>query len=445
MSIAAESVLAGIIIGGAEAYWRVADVVRPEDFGDPTHAALFAIMGDMAQGPGELDVVTIGDEAERCDVCHASYVTELSSGVAGFSAIRHHAELVKAEAVSRRFKAICREGVVTGDVAETQAAITDLLQSKPAGVVPLKAAMTRMWKGVMDRYHSGDELAGLRTGFPEIDEKTGGLQPGRVYGIGARAKMGKTILAMNICANVACPPLDNEGHPKWPARHVAVWSLEMSEDELSQRMASAQAGVRSVLLQRPALMDHEPEATARLSAGIGRLNGSLMQVSDRMDVSIEDIEAQARQLHARGELDLLCIDHIGLLRLPKKDRHDLAVGHVTRRAKGIAKDLNIPVILVFQLNRGSESGAAVRPPRPSDARDSGNIEQDLDAMFLLHRPSYYDKAAKPGLRLDLALQRNGPTGLMELRDELDCCRFVSTGREWVDGKGASTGGRDDDL
>lgn len=445
MSIAAESVLAGIIIGGSEAYWRVADVVGPEDFANPVHSALFGIMRDLDSGAGELDVVTIGAEAERLEVCDAGFVMELASGVAGFATIRHHAEIVKEEATTRRFRAICRDGVVTGDMAETQAAITDLLQAKPAGVVPLKSAMTRMWEGVMARYHSGDEMSGLRTGFPEIDEKTGGLQRGRVYGIGARAKMGKTILAMNICANVACPPLDNEGKPKWPAKHVAVWSLEMSEDELAQRMASAQAGVRSVLLQRPAIMDHEPESTARLGAGIARLNGALLQVSDRMDVSIEDIEAQARQLHARGELDLLCIDHIGLLRLPKKDRHDLAVGHVTRRAKGIAKDLNIPVILVFQLNRGSENGAAVRPPRPSDARDSGNIEQDLDVMFLLHRPSYYDKAAKPGLRLDLALQRNGPTGLMELRDELDCCRFVSTGREWVDSKGASSGGRDDDL
>jgi replicative DNA helicase len=115
-------------------------------------------------------------------------------------------------------------------------------------------------------------------------------------------------------------------------------------------------------------------------------------------------------MHACGQLDLLCIDYLGLLRMPKMDRHDLAIAHVTRRVKIIAKELRIPVLLVFQLNRGSEHGQAVRPPRPSDARDSGAIEQDLDAMLLLHRPSYYDKRAKPGLRLDLALQRNGRPG-----------------------------------
>lgn len=444
MSIAAESVLAGIIIGGREAYWRVADVVSAEDFSAPFHANLFALIKEMAEGNGELDVITIGEEAERRGFAASYDVSALTSGIASFANIRGHAELIREEATSRRFRAICADGARTGDMASTQAAISDLLQSKPASVVPLKTAMQRMWTGVMARYEAGDDITGLRTGFPEIDEKTGGLQPARVYGIGARAKMGKTVLAMNICANVACPPLGRDGEYLWTPRNVAVWSLEMSEDELAQRMASAEAGVSSSILQRPKLMDKEPEATARLGAAIARLNHAPLVVSDRMDVSIEDIEAQARQLKSEGKLDLLCIDHLGLVRLPDKGRHDLAVAHITRRAKNIAKDLHIPVLLVFQLNRGSETGVQVRPPRPSDARDSGSIEQDLDVMLLLHRPSYYDQNAKRGLRLDLALNRSGPTGVMELRDELDYCRFVSTGRPWVDGKGA-TGGIDNDL
>jgi Replicative DNA helicase len=104
------------------------------------------------------------------------------------------------------------------------------------------------------------------------------------------------------------------------------------------------------------------------------------------------------------------VDYLGLLKLPKMERHDLAVAHATRRFKVIAKELRIPILLVFQLNRVNEHSGTVRPPRPSDARDSGAIEQDLDAMFLLHRPSYYDKGAMKGLRLDLALQRNGRRG-----------------------------------
>jgi replicative DNA helicase len=219
----------------------------------------------------------------------------------------------------------------------------------------------------------------------------------------------------------------------------------MSDEELMQRMACAVSGIASMALQRPHLLDSLDEGWAKLDVAIRRLRDAPLYISDKTDVTIEQIESQARQMKASGHLKLLCIDYLGLMRMPKMDRHDLAVAHVTRRVKIIAKELQIPVILVFQLNRGSENGMQVRPPRPSDARDSGAIEQDLDAMFLLHRPSYYDKRAAKGLRLDLALQRNGQTGLIEMGDELHCCRFVGGAKEWMDNDVATKGGRDDDL
>lgn len=442
MSAVAENVLGGILQGGKEAYWRVADILRPEDFPSARLADLYRICGDVAKSGAELDVFVIGDAAERAGVMDTAAVIEMAANTASAANVRGWAERVQDAALDRRFRAICKQGAQTGDMPTTQAALTALLSSQPASAVPARAALTRMWDSVMARYEAGDALMGLRTGFPLIDEMTGGLQPGRVYGIGARAKMGKTILAMNICANVACPPLRN-GEAEWEPRNVAVWSLEMSDEELMQRMVCARSGVPSVMLQRPRLMDSAPEATAQLTVAIKDLRSAPLLISDRTDVTIEQIEAQARQLHACGQLDLLCIDYLGLLRLPKADRHDLAIAHATRRVKIIAKELRIPVILVFQLNRGSEQGGTVRAPRPSDARDSGAIEQDLDAMFLLHRPSYYDEKAPKGLRLHLAIQRNGPTGLIRLEDELHSCRFTGGHSEWKDAKSASFG--DDDL
>ncbi len=241
-----------------------------------------------------------------------------------------------------------------------------------------------------------------------------------------------TVFAMNICAHVALA-----GTP------VGVWSLEMSDEELMQRMACAQAGIPSVVLQRPRLLDSVEEAMPKLNAAIKALRDAPLYISDRTDVTIEQIEAQARQMHASGKLELLCIDYLGLLRLPKMDRHDLSIAHVTRRVKIIAKELKIPVLLVFQLNRGSESAVAVRAPRPSDARDSGAIEQDLDVMFLLHRPSEYDTKAAKGLRLHLALQRNGPTGLIRLDDVLHQCRFTGGTHAWEDPQ--QRGGKDNEL
>ena len=443
MSAAAENVLGGIVVGGKEAYWRVADILAPEDFPSGYMASLYRLMGDMARADSVMDVISIGEEVER-QGGEAWRVVDLGGRVASYANIRAHAELVKADALSRRVRAICAEGAKSGDVATVQAQLTALLSAQPAHAVHASDAIKRMWAGVMAKYDAGEELTGLRTGIPLVDEWTGGLQPQRVYGIAARTKMGKTILAMNIAANVACPPVDAYGKPLWQPRHVGVWSLEMPDEELMQRMSCAMSGVASVVMQRPKLLDTVEDAMGKLTAATKALRESPLYISDRTDVSIEQVESQARQMHAAGRLDLLVVDHIGLLRLPKMDRHDLAVGHVTRRLKIIAKELRIPVIPVIQLNRSSEQGATVRPPRPSDARDSGNIEQDLDAMFLLHRPSYYAKEAAKGLRLDLALQRNGPTGLIRMEDELHCCRFTGGHSEWDD-KTTASGGRDDDL
>lgn len=443
MSAAAHNVIGGILIGGKDAYWRVADVLRADDFADRDLARLYALLGEIAKSPAELDVIAAAEESERQGVMGAGDVIRLASETGSAANIRGWAERVQDAALDRRFKAICAEGAKTGDRATTQAQITALLSAQPSAAVPAREALLRMWDGVMARYAAGDDLTGLQTGFPLIDEWTGGLQPGRVYGIGARAKMGKTVLAMNICANIACPPADSHGEPRWPAKNVVVWSLEMSDEELMQRMTCAVSGVPSVLLQRPRMMDSCDEANAKLNVAIKALRNAPLMISDRTDVTIEQIESQARQLRAMGKLDLLCIDYLGLLKLPKMDRHDLAIAHVTRRVKIIAKELRIPVLLVFQLNRGSEQGGTVRAPRPSDARDSGAIEQDLDAMFLLHRPSYYDKNAPKGLRLDLALQRNGPTGLIRLDDELHACRFTGGSNEWTDPKSSSQ--RDNDL
>jgi replicative DNA helicase len=429
----AQSVIGAITLGGKDAYWRVADLLTPEDFPAPWFSNVYRIMGDIARSAADLDVITICEEMERQGVADQHEVVDCAGHTPGWSNIRAYAEGVKRAALERRVKVICAAGAKTGDVTTVQASLSALLSAQPAHAVPARDVLKRMWDGVMERYHAGDALAGIPTGIPRLDEMTGGLQPGRVYGVGARAKMGKTVLAMNICATVALAK-----------KAVAVWSLEMSDEELMQRMACATAGVPSKVLQHPRLLDTVDGAMSRLHEATKALRESPLLISDRTDVTIEQIEAQARQMHACGQLDLLCIDYLGLLRLPKMDRHDLAIAHVTRRVKIIAKELRIPVLLVFQLNRGSEHGQAVRAPRPSDARDSGAIEQDLDAMLLLHRPSYYDKRAPKGLRLDLALQRNGPTGLIHMTDDLACCRFTGGADEWTD-DGATKGGRDNDL
>ena len=179
MSAAAENVIGGIIIGGRDAYWRVADVLTPQDFRDPGLCSLFLMLGEIAKSSVELDVITVMEEAERQGVMSASRVGEIAANTASAANIRSHAEVVKAAAMTRRVRAICAEGAKTGDVATVQAALTALLSSQTSSVVHAGIALQRMWDGVMARYESGDAISGLQTGFPLIDEMTGGLQPGR--------------------------------------------------------------------------------------------------------------------------------------------------------------------------------------------------------------------------------------------------------------------------
>jgi replicative DNA helicase len=414
-------VVGSILRDGREAYWRVADLLTPEDFADPKMAGLFRLCKQAAANEDHsFDLFVLGDEAQAAGVAESWEVTELATHAIGSSNLRVYAEKLRDEKLRRATRQICAVGAETGDLAEVQRSLTALMEGQPASAIAIYDATKAMMKSWTERYSAGETFTGIRTGYDKIDEYTGGLQPGRLYGIGARAKMGKTILAMNICSNVAL----------LAKRNVAIWSLEMSEEELLQRMVCAEGMVPSIIAQRPKLIDHHEDAWGRWIAAGKRIGEAPIRLSTRTDVTVEQIEAQVRQLHAAGMCDVACIDYLGLIRMPKADRHDLSVAFVTRRFKILAKDLKIPIILVFQLNRGSEKGQAPRAPIPSDARDSGAIEQDLDAMFLLHRPSYYDKQAEKGLRLELAIQRNGPTGVFHLEDRLDCCRFVDTGRMW---------------
>lgn len=423
MTNSAESVLGGLLIGGTDAYWKIADVLEVSDFYDVRHAAIFDTVKRLADASGVIDVLAIADDLERSGKMRQQDVISMAANTHSGANIRSHAEMVREDSIRRKVRVICANGAKSGDAGQVQAEIADVLKKVPAYAVPAKEALNRMFAAIVERYNSGGELAGISTGFQRLDAYTGGFQAGRLYGVGARAKMGKTMLAMGFCANAALA-----------GKSVGIWSLEMTGEELMQRMTASVGGVPFGDLQNPKRMD-DTNGWAQVNTAIQLLRDAPIKIADKTDVTIEQIEAQARQLKASKDgLDLICIDYLGLLKMPKMDRHDLAIAHATRRCKIIAKELKIPVILVFQLNRGSEQGQQVRPPRPSDARDSGAIEQDLDVMLLLHRPSYYEHHAEHGLRLDVALQRNGGTGLIKLDDDLSRCRFLHTDDEWYDRK-----------
>ena len=411
MTIAEQNVLGAVLLD-PPSYWRVADLLSEADFTSEGHRKIWRAFGTLNEQSRPIDVFTVAEVTGWPD--RDTYLLTLHSQTPSAANVRAYAEAVKGAATIHRVKAAGGRIAAQGSLEEGLALLNRIADDQPGRLITAKEAFKAMWEGVVARFEAKEGASGILTGIPQLDAMTGGLQAGRVYSLGARAKMGKSILAWQIAAHAAL-----NGHA------VAGFSLEMTSDELMQRMACAISGVRSYGLLNPKSMDDGEWSL--LNSAAAKLRQCPLLISDRMDMTIEQIEAHSRQSKAA----LVVIDYLQLIEQPKLESEAVRLAYITRRIKKLAKDCNAAVIEVFQVNRGNEAGA-IRPPRPSDARGSGTIEQDCDAMLLLHRPNYYDKTAEPGLRLELALQRNGPTGLIRMEDDLARCRFTPSEDEWRD-------------
>lgn len=415
----AERALLHCLVTVPACWWRVAGKVESRHLAAPVLRQVFELVGQCIDRNSACDVIEVLEAAEHEGSELRDVVSDLLSDFAAVANVEHYADLVRDASTKRELQAAghaivqaAQEAPTAADaMSDAQRALSSVMTAQPATWVSAKQAAKLAYTEFKSRL-SGTQSSGLSTGFADLDAFIE-LEGGRVYGIGARPKIGKSVLA----ANIACHLTFELG--KWGA----IWTGEMGVREYAERIIAHRGNVTLKGIKSPKdMLDDEMH---RFTAAVQALAESRIHITDATDVTIEHIEAQARFLHARGELDYLVIDYLGLLKLPKADRHDIAIGHISRRCKIIAKDLNIPVILVFQLNRASETGTTVRPPRPSDARDSGNIEQDLDVMLLLHRWSVYDPTAEPGLRLEVALNRSGPTGLVKLGDRLSTASFLN--------------------
>lgn len=429
---AEQAVLGGIMLRN-EAIHDIAHLVTAEKFYRRDNRLIFQAMRHLSEKELPLDAVTLGEWFESNGLSEqiggTASLVELASSTPSAANIVAYAQIVSekyrlrqiiergTEIVNMGFAPEGRDS--TEVVSHAASLIGDVLDSNQEGSMSMGAAAKGMFTDLMLRYNAESDMPGIPFGYEKLDELTGGMQDGRVISYGGRAKMGKTTLALNTLEHATFEAKKN----------TAIWSMEMGAKELAERLACSRGGINSNFLKHPKLMGDEE--WARFHAAMSDLKDAKLMIFDNPSPTIELIFSQARVLKAKGKLDAMWIDYLGLLSLPDADRQDLRIGHATRVCKQMARTLNVPVNLVFQLNRGNEQGT-VRFPRPSDARDSGTIEQDVDVMLLLHRPSYYDKNADKGLRLDVALQRNGPTGLVRLEERLDIHRFVDSDRPWVD-------------
>jgi replicative DNA helicase len=264
----------------------------------------------------------------------------------------------------------------------------------------------------IERRGRGDR-PGLMTGFPDLDELLDGFKPADLIVLAARPSQGKTALALSMVGRTC---LEREAS-------VLMASLEMNRTSIADRLLSAWSAVDAMKLQRPWTMSAEEKGY--LNEAADALSNARLTIDDRPNRTVAHIAANARRIKARRGLDLVAIDYLSLMdgQRQKGENRQEEVARMSGRLKGMARELNVPVLCVHQLNRQNESRED-RRPRLSDLRESGQIEQDADVVLLLHRPDYYDPNDQPGIaEVIVAKNRNGPTGTVRLMFRRDCTRF----------------------
>jgi replicative DNA helicase len=414
------SVLGAVLLGEQALDAILLDVrLRPEDFYRPRNQLIFAAMIRLKEKaePEAVDRLTVAAELERHGQLEPAggreYVNALPDLVAAAGNAPYYARIVQGHSIMRRLLDTARDlqeqvHTHTGEPAE-------LVEQAEARLFRLgHDERQRGLRGIGDVLNEeidklellsrhGLSMTGTPSGFADVDEMTGGFQPGNLIVLAARPSMGKSALVVNMAENAA---VDH-------GRAVALFSLEMSETELAQRFIASQAKMNGDDLRKGRVRD---EAWLKIHKASDKLASAPLFVDDSSDLSILELRAKSRRLHSRTPLGLIIVDYLQLMR-PEAgtDNRVEQVGQISRGLKILARELDVPVIAVSQLSRAVETRPAVndgRKPLLSDLRESGSIEQDADVVMFIYRDEYYNRESeRPGeADIIIAKHRNGPVG-----------------------------------
>jgi replicative DNA helicase len=408
--------------------------LRPEDFSLDSHQRIYRVMMDLLAVGHAIDYITVMDALSKRRELDAiggpAYLAYLSEGIPRHPKIEDYVRIIKDKSLLRQLLTIFNDGMVlAADQNEDATKVLNDVEVRLAEVAD--SAIQRGFSGIADivassfgsidaLYEQGREVTGLATHYIEFDKMTSGLQNSELIIVAARPSMGKTAWAINIAQNCAVKD----------GKVVAVFSLEMSKESLLRRMLASEATVGARKLQTGFI---PREDKGKLMAALDRLMTSKMFVDDTPGITLAEMRAKARRLRQQeGRLDLIVIDYLQLMTgssgssQKKFENRTQEVSSISRGLKALAKELNVPVIALSQLSRGSEQRTGDKKPLLSDLRESGSIEQDADVVAFIHREEYYDREnedLKGKAEIIIAKQRNGPTGSIQLAYIADYTRF----------------------
>jgi len=425
--LAAEQCVLGAMMLSKDAIADVIETLRGTDFYRPAHEIVFDAITDLYARGEPADAITVAADltkrGEMARIGGAPYVHTLVASVPLAANAGYYAHIVREKAILRRLVeagtkivqiGYAGEGEVDDVVDQAQAEIYSVTEKRTTeDYAPLKDIM----EGALDEIEAidsrGDAMVGVPTGFTDLDELTNGLHPGQMIIVAARPAMGKSTLGLDFARSASI-------------KHgltSCIFSLEMSRNEITMRLLSAEAKVPLHHMRNGKMTD---EDWARLARKMGEVSEAPLFIDDSPNLTMMEIRAKARRLKQRHDLKLIVIDYLQLMTSGKKvESRQLEVSEFSRSIKLLAKELEIPVIAICQLNRGSEQRSDKRP-MASDLRESGSLEQDADLVILLHREDAYEReSTRPGeADFIVAKHRNGPTADVVVAFQGHYSRFV---------------------
>ena len=422
----AEQSLLGSLLIDRDAIIRVAAFVKPEDFYAPANGTVYRAVLDLYNRREPTDVVTLTDELGRRDqleaVGGAAYLSALVSAVPTAVHVEYYGRIVERTATLRRLIDAgtqivtigYRDGVETEDALDAaERAVFEVSQKRQTkDFVAVADVLDRFFDQIDYLQQHRGEVVGVGTGFADLDQLLGGLQRSDLVIVAARPSMGKTSLALGLAHGAAI------AHGKT----VGVFSLEMSAEQLVQRLLAMETGVDAHRLRLGQIDDTEWD---RISRAFGRLAEARVFIDDQAAASVMDVRSKARRLQAEHGLDLLVVDYLQLMTGRRSENRVQEISEISRGLKGLARELNIPVVALSQLSRAVETRADHRPML-SDLRESGSIEQDADVVLFIYREDKYEEDSdKRGIaEIIVAKHRNGPVGSVNLRFFERTARFA---------------------
>ncbi len=427
-SIDAEKSVIGSMMMDVEAISVATEILTEDDFYGGQYATLFSAMNELYKDGKPVDLVTLQNKLKEKDapleLRSVEFVKELFNSVPTSANIKHYANIVKEKAILRRIIKVneeiqseCYMGKESIDniLNLVEKKVFNIIQSKGSSdFVPIKQVVINALDRIEEAAKAGGNITGIPSGFIDLDYMTAGFQPSDLVLIAARPSMGKTAFVLNLAEHMAIKKNVT----------VAIFSLEMSKESLINRMLSLESKVSSQLMRTGKLADSDWEKLIESASIIGNSN---LIIDDTSSISIPELRSKCRKYKMEHNLGVIIIDYLQLMSGGgKSESRQQEISEISRSLKGLARELNVPILALSQLSRAVESRTDKRPML-SDLRESGAIEQDADVVMFLYRDEYYNKQSEePGIaEVIIAKQRNGPVGTTKLVWLAEYTKFVN--------------------